>query len=113
MHKRDNGLDAQGFIRNDCSPENIQIEFQPVVEVVVGELITQLPKQIDGIYLYGSVPRGTAMLGHSDLDVSVILTAPVSQNELGIFNKLSSSIPKAYPQISKLDIDPEDRKSVV
>lgn len=87
MHKRDNGLDAQGFIRNDCSPENIQIEFQPVVEVVVGELITQLPKQIDGIYLYGSVPRGTAMLGHSDLDVSVILTAPVSQNELGIFKQ--------------------------
>lgn len=113
MHKRDNGLDAQGFIRNDCSPENIQIEFQPVVEVVVGELITQLPKQIDGIYLYGSVPRGTAMLGHSDLDVSVILTAPVSQNELGIFNKLSSSIPKAYPQISKLDIDPGERHRVL
>ncbi|WP_104041960.1 nucleotidyltransferase domain-containing protein [Vibrio hyugaensis] len=106
MHEPDRGLDAQGFIRNVCSPENIQAEFQPVIDAVVAELLKYLPEQIDGIYLYGSVPRGNATVGFSDLDVSVILTTPVSQHEMQIFSKLSASIPKAYPQVSKLDIDP-------
>ncbi|MEZ9654940.1 nucleotidyltransferase domain-containing protein [Vibrio splendidus] len=106
MQEQTRGLDREGFIQNLYSPKNIAPEFQDVVSAVVDSLLRELQGQIDGIYLYGSVPRGTAIVGRSDLDVSVVLATPIDQREEEIFNRLSNTIPKAYPQVSKLDIDP-------
>ncbi len=65
------------------------------------------PRQfIDGFCLYGSVPRGTAVVGRSDLDVSIVLNTSIGKKEKRVFQHLSDCIPKAYPQVSKLDIDP-------
>ena len=79
IQKLDRGLDKDGFIQNLYSPKNIAPEFQGVVNAVIDSLLSELPNQIDGIYLYGSVPRGTAIVGCSDLDVSVVLATPVGQ----------------------------------
>ncbi|CAK2369043.1 Nucleotidyltransferase [Vibrio crassostreae] len=106
MQDQTRGLDREGFIQNLYSPKNIAPEFQDVVNAVIDSLLRGLPNQIDGIYLYGSVPRGTAIVGHSDLDVSIVLATPVGQREEEVFKRLSDTIPKAYPQVSKLDIDP-------
>lgn len=106
MQDQTKGLDKDGFIENVYSPENIVPEFPNVVNAVIDSLLSELPNQIDGIYLYGSVPRGTAIVGHSDLDVSIVLATPVGQREEEVFKRLSDTIPKAYPQVSKLDIDP-------
>ncbi|WP_050053058.1 nucleotidyltransferase domain-containing protein [Vibrio coralliirubri] len=113
MQKQDKGLDKDGFIQNIYSPKNIAPEFQEVVTAVVDLLLKELPDQIDGIYLYGSVPRGTAIVGSSDLDVSIVLTTPIGQKEKGVFKLLSDTIPKAYPQVSKLDIDPGFQRDVL
>ncbi|UTV29956.1 nucleotidyltransferase domain-containing protein [Photobacterium atrarenae] len=101
-----NGLDEQGFIQNVYSPEYIQPEFQSVVESVVNELRRRLPNQIDGIYLYGSVPRGNAVLGKSDLDLSLVLKRPIIESDREVFKYISLSLPQSHPEISKLDIDP-------
>ena len=106
MLNQSRGLDKDGFIENLYSPKNIDPEFQEVVSAVIDSLLSGLPSQIDGIYLYGSVPRGTAVVGHSDLDVSIILNTPINPKEKRVFQHLSDIIPKAYPQVSKLDIDP-------
>lgn len=106
MHNEDIGLDEQGFIRNDYSVDKIQPEFKPVVDSVVQQLTQRLPEQIDGIYLYGSVPRGTAVVGRSDLDVSIILNNPITESEKRVFQEISNAIPDIHPEISKIDIDP-------
>ncbi|EGQ9310186.1 nucleotidyltransferase domain-containing protein [Vibrio vulnificus] len=106
MQEQDRGLDKQGFIFNAYSPTHIQPEFKTVVDAVVAELLSQLPDHIDGIYLYGSVARGNAVAGHSDLDISIVLKTPISQTQRAIFQTISAAIAKAYPQVSKLDIDP-------
>ncbi|CAK3110876.1 Nucleotidyltransferase domain-containing protein [Vibrio crassostreae] len=106
MEEQTKGLDKDGFIENLYSSKNIAPEFQGVVSAVIDSLLSGLPNQIDGIYLYGSVPRGTAVVGHSDLDVSIVLNTPISQKENRVFKHFSDTIPKAYPQVSKLDIDP-------
>ena len=100
------GLDKDGFIENLYSHKNIAPEFQGVVNAVIDSLLSELPNLIDGIYLYGSVPRGTAIVGRSDLDVSIVLATSVGQKEKEVFKRLSDTIPKTYPQVSKLDIDP-------
>ncbi|MGO1297165.1 MAG: nucleotidyltransferase domain-containing protein [Vibrio sp.] len=106
MVNQDRGLDPQGFIRNDCSVEHLQPEFQEVVDATVSELLSQLPEQIDSIYLYGSVPRGSAVAGRSDLDMSVVLNTPIGEKEREIFAQISIQMAQRYPEISKLDIDP-------
>ncbi|CDT87224.1 conserved hypothetical protein [Vibrio coralliirubri] len=113
MQKQDKGLDKDGFIQNLYSPKNIAPEFQEVVTAVTDSLLRELPGQIDGIYLYGSVPRGTAIIGRSDLDISIVLTTPIDQKEKRVFKHLSDTIPKAYPQVSKLDIDPGFLRNVL
>ncbi|MEL0608046.1 nucleotidyltransferase domain-containing protein [Vibrio echinoideorum] len=106
MQEKSRGLDREGFIQNLYSPKNIAPVFQDVVSAVVDSLLRELPGQVDGIYLYGSVPRGTAIVDSSDLDVSIVLATPVGQREKEVFNRISDTIPKAYTQVSKLDIDP-------
>lgn len=70
------------------------------------QLTLRLPEQIDGIYLYGSVPRGEAVLGRSDLDVSIILNTPITELEKRVFQEISTTVPHIHPEISKIDIDP-------
>lgn len=106
MHNEDTGLDELGFIRNDYSVDKIQPEFKPVVDSMVQQLTQRFPEQIDGIYLYGSIPRGTAVVGRSDLDVSIILNTPITESAKRIFQELSTAIPNRHPEISKIDIDP-------
>ncbi len=96
MQEQTRGLDEDGFIQNLYSPKNIAPEFQEVVTVVIDSLLKELPDQIDGIYLYGSVPRGTAIVGRSDLDVSIVLATPIGQREKEVFNLLSDTIPQTY-----------------
>ena len=57
MQEKSRGLDREGFIQNLYSPKNIAPVFQDVVSAVVDSLLRELPGQVDGIYLYGSVPR--------------------------------------------------------
>lgn len=106
MLTQSRGLDKGGFIENLYSPKNIAPEFQEVVTAVIDSLLSDLPNQIDGIYLYGSVPRGSAVVGRSDLDVSIVLNTSIGKKEKRVFQRLSDCTPKAYPQVSKLDIDP-------
>ncbi|MCG9545561.1 nucleotidyltransferase domain-containing protein [Vibrio sp. Isolate33] len=113
MEEQTKGLDKDGFIENLYSSKNIAPEFQGVVNAVIDSLLSGLPNQIDGIYLYGSVPRGTAVVGHSDLDVSIVLNTPIGQKENRLFQHLSDTIPKTYPQVSKLDIDPGSLSEVL
>jgi len=106
MLNQSRGIDKDGFIEPPYSHKNIAPEFQDAVNAVIDSLLSGLPNQIDGIYLYGSVSRGTAVVGRSDLDVSIILNTPINPKEKRVFQLLSDTIPKAYPQVSKLDIDP-------
>lgn len=105
MVQLDNGLDEQGYIRNVYSPSNIQAEFKSAVDAVVNELTTKLPHQIDSIYLYGSIGRGNAVLGKSDLDLSIILKHPQNDAQRQVFEGMARHFPNRYPEISKIDLD--------
>ncbi|WP_239670815.1 nucleotidyltransferase domain-containing protein [Vibrio variabilis] len=105
MIQLDNGLDEHGYIRNVYSPLNIQDEFKIVVDAAVNELTTKFPDQIDGIYLYGSIGRGNAVLCKSDLDLSVVLKHPQNNVQRQVFRGMADDFPRRYTQVSKIDLD--------
>ncbi len=69
----DDGLDQRGRIRREGRLSWIDPVFLPLVSTTEVELRNLFGKRLHSIYLYGSVPRGTAVQGRSDLDVSVVL----------------------------------------
>ena len=53
----------------------LQLAFIPLLEALTSGLPCQFPALIHSIYLYGSVARGEAIPGVSDLDITLLLTA--------------------------------------
>ncbi|GAB7186848.1 hypothetical protein ATKI12_6679 [Kitasatospora sp. Ki12] len=68
------GLDADGCIAREGSPALVQTAFAPVVEAARARIAAAFgPERLHSAYLYGSVPRGTAVPGVSDLDLLLAL----------------------------------------
>ncbi len=68
------GVDADGCLTREGSPDRVPGAFRPVV-AAARERITELfgPQRLHSAYLYGSIPRGTPVPGRSDLDLLLAL----------------------------------------
>ena len=60
----------------------LQLAFIPLLEALTSGLPCQFPALIHSIYLYGSVARGEAIPGVSDLDITLLLTKPADSEAL-------------------------------
>lgn len=97
-------LDSNGFIPMPPAVE-FQVEFRPVIAAVSESLISLLGKRLHSLYLYGSVARGRAQNGVSDLDVCMVLTHPVRSSECHQLTDIASDIAFRYPIVCKIDFD--------
>lgn len=61
-------VDAEGFIINPASLEKIQTEYLPVVHDMVEMYKKHLGSHLVNVYVRGSVAKGEAVTGVSDLD---------------------------------------------
>ncbi|WP_103500174.1 MULTISPECIES: nucleotidyltransferase domain-containing protein [unclassified Streptomyces] len=73
----DRGLDPDGHIRREGSTARVTSAFAPLVADVRQSVNERFGPpgagRLDGVHLYGSVPRGTAVPGVSDLDLLLAL----------------------------------------
>ncbi|MEU8923014.1 nucleotidyltransferase [Kitasatospora sp. NPDC048545] len=68
------GLDADGHIAREGSLARVPAPFAPVVAAARERIAEAFgPGRLHSAYLYGSVPRGTAVPGVSDLDLLLAL----------------------------------------
>jgi len=76
-------LDREGYIRPEADLANVQPEYQGVPDAVAGLLAGEFGPRLHSAYLYGSVVRGNAVPGRSDVDVvAVLLAAPVEEDRV-------------------------------
>ncbi|WP_225731492.1 MULTISPECIES: nucleotidyltransferase domain-containing protein [unclassified Nocardia] len=94
------GLDADGFIAREGSLSNVQPEFAPLV-ARTRELISDTfgPGRLHSAYLYGSVPRGTAVPGVSDLDVLLALHREPTEEDRADADRIGAELDAAFAQI--------------
>ncbi|KOU68017.1 nucleotidyltransferase [Streptomyces sp. MMG1533] len=93
------GLDAQGFIEREGSLGRIPHPFRPVVAAARDRLLDAFGSRLHSAYLYGSIPRGTARVGRSDLDLLTALRAEPTDADRADARTVDESLDKDFPQI--------------
>lgn len=105
------GLDANGFILT-LSNADLQPAFDGVIADVCATLV-QSPPLLDGIYLYGSVARGDATPGISDLDLTLVLRTPATAHDKETLERKRRALEKRHAAVSKIDFDIGSRAEVL
>ncbi|MFJ9818773.1 nucleotidyltransferase domain-containing protein [Streptomyces sp. NPDC101151] len=93
------GLDAQGCIAREGSLALVPHAFRPVVVAARDRLLDTLGARLHSAYLYGSVPRGTARVGRSDLDLLVALREEPADADREAVRALGEALDKEFAQI--------------
>ncbi|MGV9929972.1 nucleotidyltransferase domain-containing protein [Streptomyces olivaceoviridis] len=93
------GLDAQGRFVREGSLARVRPAFRPVVAAVQDRLPAVLGTRLHSAYLYGSVPRGTARVGRSDLDLLVALREEPTDADRAAVRVLGEAVDREFPQI--------------
>ncbi|TGN74839.1 nucleotidyltransferase domain-containing protein [Streptomyces bauhiniae] len=93
------GLDAEGFIAREGSLARVQDAFRPVVAAARDGLTETFGARLHSGYLYGSVPRGTARVGRSDLDLLVALREEPTDADRTALAALGTALDRQFPEI--------------
>lgn len=95
------GLDRDGFIEREGSLARVPEAFAPVVAAArTGILSAFAPGRLHSAYLYGSVPRGTAVPGTSDLDLLVALHDEPAAGDRVTARRLEGELDARFPQVN-------------
>lgn len=93
-------LDAEGFIDREGSLAYVTPVFVPVVQAVRARLPGAFGAEgLHSAYLYGSIPRGTATPGISDLDLLLALHHEPKDGDRADARRLEAGLDRDLPQI--------------
>ncbi|MEV7418697.1 nucleotidyltransferase domain-containing protein [Streptomyces sp. NPDC089919] len=98
------GLDAQGFIEREGSLGAVGPEFRPVVALARSRIGEAYGRRLHSAYLYGSVPRGTARPGRSDLDLLLALHEEPTGTDRGTAGELAQELDAHDPAVDGVGI---------
>ncbi|MFE0731081.1 nucleotidyltransferase [Streptomyces antibioticus] len=93
------GLDAQGYIAREGSLARVPAAFRPVVAAARDRLTDLFGVRLHSAYLYGSIPRGTARVGRSDLDLLAALHDEPTEADRAGARALVETLDTEFPQI--------------
>src|SRR5881392_816055 len=93
------GLDPEGYIAREGSQARVEEPFRPVVAAARERLLDVFGTRMTSAYLYGSVPRGTARTGRSDLDLLLVLRAEPGEADRADAALVDAALDKEFAQI--------------
>ena len=95
------GLDRDGFIRREGDLALVPRAFATVVEAAKAAILDSFgPDRLHSGYLYGSIPRGTAVPGVSDLDMLLALRHEPTDADRKAVATVESMLDTSFTQIS-------------
>ncbi|WP_110642906.1 nucleotidyltransferase domain-containing protein [Salinicola sp. CPA57] len=94
----------QGYLTEPpCGP--LQPAFVGIVDAACRALADQLGARLDSVYVYGSVARGKAVPGTSDLDLTLLLSRPLTPDGQADLERLKATFERHHRGVSKIDFD--------
>ncbi|MGW1174427.1 nucleotidyltransferase [Kitasatospora sp. NPDC002543] len=100
------GLDRDGFIAREGSLDRVPPAFAPVVAAARERIAAAFaPELLHSAYLYGSVPRGTAIPGVSDLDVLLALHHEPTPADRAAAGALGAALDAEFAQVNGVGVE--------
>jgi uncharacterized protein len=94
------GLDTDGFIEREGALARVPQAFAPVVDAARAAIRSSFGRdRLHSAYLYGSVPRGTAVPGVSDLDLLLALHHEPNPADRSGADIIQDALDAQFPQI--------------
>ena len=105
------GLDRDGTIIREGALDRVPAAFIPVVDAARSRVTAtfgdpRLPgaykhsAHVQSAYLYGSIPRGTAVPGVSDLDLLIVFRDEPTDADRAAAGALEAALDEDFPQIN-------------
>lgn len=105
-------VDAEGYIVSESSPDKIAPPWDGPVNDLKEECIKRLDKRLHSLYIRGSVSRGGAVEGASDVDALAVVYDDVSDIDWGWAKHLSTQLKQKYPFISGIDLSKQSYEGI-
>ncbi|MEU0334867.1 nucleotidyltransferase domain-containing protein [Streptomyces sp. NPDC006193] len=93
------GVDSRGRLVREGSLARVQDAFRPVVAAARDRIADLFGSRLHSAYLYGSVPRGTARVGRSDLDLLLALREEPAGADRDAVRELAEALDREFRQI--------------
>jgi predicted nucleotidyltransferase len=100
------GLDSDGYIAREGSLDRVTPTYAPVVAAARDRIAVAFDpaSRLHSAYLYGSIPRGTAVPGVSDLDLLLALHRPPTPADRETADALASSLDAEFPFVNGVGV---------
>ena len=90
------GLDQDGYIVSDVGKGKIHSIYLPCIHDSVEGLTLLYPNRLHSVYVYGSVARGEAVAGKSDLDLIAMFEGTLNSEESTQLKNLAAALTHKY-----------------
>ena len=98
------GLDRQGYILPEVSLAWVRSPYPPVIAALREQCRTVFLSDLHSLYLTGSVVKGTARPGQSDLDaLAVLQVAPAPAHE-ELARRVADAVAERYPFVTEVSL---------
>jgi uncharacterized protein len=97
-------LDREGYIRPEADLAKVQPEYRGLPDAVADLLAGEFGSRLHSAYLYGSVVRGNAVPGRSDIDVLAVLQAAPTDEDQGRADRVERALVERFPVLSSARI---------
>jgi hypothetical protein len=99
------GLNPDGTIRREGSLSRVPAVFDPVVEAARARIAETFGgARLHSAYVYGSIPRGTAVPGVCDLDLLLALRAEPTEADRAAAQAVEAELDGSFDQIDGVDV---------
>jgi hypothetical protein len=100
-HRR---LDPEGYIVSEADLANVQPRYRGVPQAAAGLLLRELGPRLHSGYLYGSVVRGNAVPGRSDLDLLAVLWTPAEAADRPAAARVEQALVSRFPLLASAGV---------
>lgn len=106
-------MDAYGYFEREGSLGRVQGEFKGLVAAARARTGEAYGRRLHSAYLYGSVPRGTARPGRSDLNLLLVLHHEPSEEDRDTAEVLARGLDEDFPEADGVGILLRDKVAVL
>jgi hypothetical protein len=94
------GLDADGWILPEADLANVPAAYAGVPEAAGTAMAAEFGPALHSGYLYGSVARGNAVPGRSDLDLLAVLHEPPGEADAAAAARIEATLLAQFPSLT-------------